>query len=73
MDRKFDIGDRMAMPENAEEARKIIKALRGPGGTRITTVTLSSGRQVSVDKAPDEAVLEFAKEVVKALNKAASH
>lgn len=53
--------------ETAEECRAFLKRLRiGPDSLPIEWVELTSGKRLSLDEAPDEAVMEFAHDMAHA-------
>lgn len=53
-----------------KQARDFLRSLRGPNGEIISTVGTADGRTIPLDDANDEAVLEFAQTMARALGEA---
>jgi hypothetical protein len=52
------------------QARDFLRSLRGPNGEVISTVGTADGRTIPLDEANDEAILEFAQTMARALGEA---
>jgi hypothetical protein len=55
---------------NPKQARDFLRSLRGPDGQEVTHVYMADGRKLALDEAPDQAVLDFAHEMIRAIGKA---
>jgi hypothetical protein len=55
---------------NPKQARDFLRSLRGPNGQEVTHVFMADGRKLALDDAPDQAVLDLAHEMARAIGKA---